>query len=169
MSARQIIEIRNLLESEIQSSLRKTGELDTNSVIKIFKSKRKAELAPAIDDLVDIGLKTLFSEIRKRKKHKLWKEEHKLLFADLPGIRQSIPVKGSDGKTVTKLVPEMTVGELENWLHKDNQPKSRVESNPQLVLLLNQALKGAESTETTVAEAYQAFKDHKTISKKANR
>jgi hypothetical protein len=166
MSNKLVIEIRNLLEKEIQKSLRKTGELDSYSLVKNFRNSHKADLLKAADDLVGLALRSMVSEIRKRKKHKLWSDEQRLLFEGLPGIRQSFPMKSSSGRTITKLLPSLTVRELEDWLHSDSQPKSRIQSNPELAALLNQILPFAENMDTSVEQALRALKAGKKPSKK---
>lgn len=153
-----IFEIRNLLEQEIQKSLRSTGEIDTYNLVKNFAARRKDAVENASEELIALGLRTLVSEIRKRKKHKLWSDEQRLLFEGLPGLRQSIPIKSASGRRVTKSLPSLKIGELEEWLHSDSQPQSRVQSNPELAALFNQIMPFALDMDTTVEEAYRAFK-----------
>ncbi len=119
MSNNQIIELRNLLELEAQKSTKNSGSFDNFNFIKKFKTNNEEAVRKAVNDLVDIALRTLLADVRKRKKHSSWTEPQRLLFDDMPGIRTSIPVKSANGRKITKTIPSLTFQEFEDWLLKD--------------------------------------------------
>jgi hypothetical protein len=153
MSAKKIIELRNLLESEIKKAFRKSGALDTAKIVSEFKVARAAEVGNASEQLLDIALTKLVGDIRQRKRHGLLSESEQALFADIHGLRQSFIVRDSKGRKVNKTILMITIGELDDWLHAQATPISRISKNASLVKQLKFVTPFAASLDTTFLEA----------------
>jgi hypothetical protein len=158
MSAKKIIELRNLLEEEIEKAFRKSSTPDTKGIISKFKSTRVIGDSVVIDLLLDIALIKLVGDIRQRKKHSLLTESQQTLFADFVGVRQSFVLKNSKGQKIEKTIAAMTIGELEEWLHREAKAVTRLEKNANEAHLLNYAAKFADSKDTSIEEALRNAK-----------
>jgi hypothetical protein len=153
MTTKLIIEIRNQLESELKKAFRNGGELSTSAMVRNFKTEYSNEIKLALEPLLEIALTKLIGDLRQRKRHRFWPEDLQTLFADLPGVRSSFRLRDAKNRKVEKILPKMTVGELEEWLHASPARSSRLEKHAAEASLLNLILPYAESMETTVEEA----------------
>ena len=123
MATKDLIAVR---ESAQKILLENQGELPTRGLVERLKSKFKAQIDTASNDLIDMGLVQIFNQVAPKKDKSRSNTENSSLFPDLrlPDNLSVSEGNGSRRKSLKKQFDNATIDEIREWNLGRSNPKA---------------------------------------------
>ena len=161
MTIANVAELRNLLDTFMQSTAKGGVLPPTRELVPAFRKKHSTAIQAVSQKLEDIALTKLIGDVGDRKRDPIPDEKQGDLFGHYPGIPVFIVIpvaQQKQRKSHRVLFPDATVGEVGSWVKEGGRTiQPRKTKNKGVIAFLRDVEPFAESAETTIRDAYQAM------------